>query len=61
MRVSEKCSLRLTNTLGQTIMVNEIAANRNYDMDLSNLESGIYFVTVTTNEKSETQKIYLAK
>jgi subtilisin-like proprotein convertase family protein len=59
--VSEKCNLRLTNALGQTIVSNEISTNQNYDMDLSNLESGIYFITVTTNEKSETQKIYLAK
>jgi subtilisin-like proprotein convertase family protein len=58
---SEKSNLRLTNTLGQTIVANEIMTNQNYDMDLSNLESGIYFITVTTNEKSETQKIYLAK
>jgi len=59
--VSEKSNLRLTNTLGQTIVSNEISTNQNYDMDLSNLESGIYFITITTNEKSETQKIYLAK
>jgi subtilisin-like proprotein convertase family protein len=59
--VSEKSNLRLTNTLGQTIVSNEIITNQNYDMDLSNLESGIYFITITTNEKSETQKIYLAK
>jgi subtilisin-like proprotein convertase family protein len=59
--VSEKCNLRLTNALGQTIVSNEISTNQNYDMDLSNLESGIYFITVTTNEKSETRKIYLAK
>ncbi|MFN6091906.1 MAG: reprolysin-like metallopeptidase [Bacteroidota bacterium] len=58
---NEKCNLRLTNTLGQMIVANEIMTNQNYDMDLSNLESGIYFITVTTNEKSETQKIYLAK
>ncbi len=58
---SEKCNLRLTNILGQTIVANEISTNQNYDMDLSNLESGIYFITVTTNEKSEIQKIYLAK
>lgn len=59
--VSEKCNLRLANTLGQTIVANEIYTNQNYDMDLSNLESGMYFITITTNEKSETQKIYLAK
>ena len=58
---NEKCNLRLTNTLGQTIIANEITTNQNYDMDLSNLESGMYFISVTTNEKSETQKIYLAK
>ena len=59
--VSEKCNLRLANTLGQTIVSNEISTNQNYDIDLGNLESGMYFITVTTNEKSETQKIYLAK
>lgn len=59
--ISEKCNLRLINTLGQTIVANEIYTNQNYDIDLSNLESGMYFITVTTNEKSETQKIYLAK
>lgn len=59
--VSEKCNLRLTNTLGQAIVANEIYTNQNYDLDLSNLESGMYFITVTTNEKYETQKIYLNK
>ncbi|MFM7016847.1 MAG: reprolysin-like metallopeptidase [Bacteroidota bacterium] len=58
---SEKCKLKLTNTLGQLITVQSIQSNQPYDIDLSNLESGIYFITLSTNEISETQKIYLNK
>jgi hypothetical protein len=53
--------LQLTNVLGQIITATTINSNQQYDMNLNELANGMYFLTVTTNEKSETQKIYLAK
>ena len=60
-KLSEKCILRLTNVLGQEIAIQEISSNQQYDLDLSKLANGMYFITVSSNEQTETQKIYLSK
>jgi len=57
--------LKVYNVLGNeiaTIVNDELpAGNYSLDYDASNLPSGIYFYTLTTNDFSETKKMTLVK
>ena len=57
--------LKIYNVLGNelAIIINEdlAAGNYNVEYDASNLPSGIYFYTLTTNDFSETKKMTLVK
>jgi hypothetical protein len=57
--------LKIYNVLGNEIatIVNETfpAGSYNVEYDASNLPSGIYFYTLTTNDFSETKKMTLIK
>jgi hypothetical protein len=57
--------LKIYNVLGNEIatIVNEElpVGNYNVEYDASNLPSGIYFYTLTTNDFSETKKMTLVK
>jgi len=57
--------LKVYNVLGNeiaTIVNKELpAGNYSLDYDASNLPSGIYFYTLTTNDFSETKKMTLVK
>lgn len=55
--------IRVTNLLGQVVLYSSQPANKENDqqIDLSNLPSGLYFVTVTSQNETTTRKIVVNK
>jgi len=52
-------SVELTNTLGQVVFVIETKESNKWVLDLSSLSNGVYYVRVTDNKKTNTQKLIL--
>ena len=52
--------IRIVNMLGQEVY-SEILANNNTQINVSNLQSGIYFVSIETIDGTKTQKINILK
>lgn len=58
---NEVYTVKVINNLGQVIQLSEANANTDLQMDLRSYEAGVYFVTVSGNNKTETKKIILTK
>jgi len=60
--VAMKYSVKVTNMLGQNVYNEEVSVQNNYlnkNMDLSNLDKGIYFVTLENAFERYTKKIII--
>lgn len=53
--------VRISNNLGQTIIAYNSSLNSQNPIDISNLSDGVYFVTITVDDKTTTQKIIVKK
>ncbi|MDP2386038.1 MAG: zinc-dependent metalloprotease family protein [Bacteroidota bacterium] len=58
---NEVYTVKVINNLGQVIQLSEVNANTELQMDLRSYDAGVYFVTVSGDNKTETKKIILAK
>ena len=57
---NEKCKIILTNTLGQILNEKEFETKNNSNetqIDMKNLSSGIYFLSITSNKIEQTFKV----
>ncbi len=52
----EISSISITDSIGKTVLTLNVAPNSN-TIDISNLQSGVYFVKFTTDNKSVVKKI----
>ncbi len=52
--------VRIVNVLGQEVY-NQVAANRGLEINVSNLNAGVYFVTIETANGTKTSKINIIK
>ncbi len=53
-------NVRIMNVLGQEVY-KQVVANRGIEVNVSNLKSGVYFVTIETANGTKTQKINILK
>ena len=51
-------TLKITNTLGQTVLLKNITEN-NTQLNVSDLVKGIYFMTLTSDGKMGKQKLII--
>ena len=58
---SSELKINITNSLGQIVLTeNNIDNNGIIDLEISKLNNGVYFVTVSSKNESKTQKLIIA-
>jgi hypothetical protein len=55
--VSQHIVVKVTNSLGQVIISKEEFNTTQFDIDLSQMSTGIYYIHINDGEKSNTQKV----
>ena len=58
---NKNISLEMTDMLGKVIYTQEILANENFRMDVSEYPEGIYFVKISGTGFSSIQKIIISR
>jgi uncharacterized repeat protein (TIGR01451 family) len=57
---TDKADMTITNILGKTVMAGSLVVNGSTaQVDVSSLETGIYFVTLTAGGKTKTEKLVI--
>ncbi|HEY1040508.1 MAG TPA: zinc-dependent metalloprotease family protein [Bacteroidia bacterium] len=58
---NEVNTIKIVNSLGQVIEISKVNPNTDHQIDLRSYEAGVYFVTVSNKNQTETRKVILTK
>lgn len=56
---NETAAINITDLSGKVVLTTEVSMNQNSKVDVSNLNTGFYFMTVATENGSRTQKLII--